>query len=149
MCVTLMKVCRIVIYHDNNFDDLPKVVNRVVRDLKPDKDKFDSIVVIGLSGIVVGTPVSLKLGKPIIIIRKDRLDNHQKTLVVNGSRMGNRYLFLDDFVSTGKTVRKVRDTLSDSSYAPVQEIGQYLYATRSKIFYEIPMTIVFDGDFWK
>jgi|SRR5579863_1232480 len=109
-----------MIYHGrktNNLDDLPTVVTKVVTKLRPRQDKFDSIVVRGLSGVLVGTPVALRLKKPLVVVRKGSERTHARSegwgQVVNGERLGKRWLFLDDLTSQGGTLRACKRVLKD------------------------------------
>jgi len=80
---------------------------------------FDKILTVEAMGIPIGTALSLKLGKPLTIVRKKRygLEGEIKiafrtgyssnVLHVNGIRKGDRILFIDDVLSTGGTIRSV------------------------------------------
>jgi len=70
-------------------------------------DQYDSIIVTGISGILVGSPVALRLNKPLVILRKDGDMHHNGRIVINVDRMGKRCLWLDDFVSLGNTEARV------------------------------------------
>lgn len=91
--------------------DLAVVVGNAVYDLQPYAAEFDSIAVEGVSGIIIGSPVSLVLAKPLIIVRKDAdvANAHcpHVSAVENAAAAGNRVLFLDDYVGEGKTLRHV------------------------------------------
>lgn len=97
--------------------DLPATVDEAVRQLRPHLSEFDSIAVQGVSGLLVGSPVSISLGKPLIVVRKT-IDfevpycSHIK-IVENAERSGYRVLFLDDYVGEGKTLRDVSRKLRD------------------------------------
>lgn len=64
--------------------------------------EFDAIVVCGASSMVVGLPVAHILDKDVILVRKKKDDSHS-TMVVEGVRPG-RYVFIDDLISSGKTL---------------------------------------------
>lgn len=96
-----------MIYSGNGLDDLAQTVRKATEDIRPHRREFDSIVVRGLSGILVGSTVALRLRKPLIVVRKEcELEggnSHASGLVENRGRVGDRYLWLDDFVSSGTT----------------------------------------------
>jgi adenine/guanine phosphoribosyltransferase-like PRPP-binding protein len=94
-------------------DDLRDVVNAVIAGLQPHLAGFDSIAVRGVSGIVVGAPVALALGKPLVVVRKPT-DNAHSRRHVNVAQAGARYVFLDDFVSTGTTRDAVTAGIADA-----------------------------------
>jgi adenine/guanine phosphoribosyltransferase-like PRPP-binding protein len=109
----------------SDLSDLGRSVQEATDTLQPHISEFDSIAVTGVSGILVGAPVALALGKPIVIVRKPYDDHHNSESVVNQHRAGKRYLFLDDFIGLGRTRERVIEALHDKSkYA-----GSYLYAS--------------------
>lgn len=100
-------------------------VSRAVFTLTPHLDRFDSIAVRGISGLLIGAPVSLQLGKVLVVIRKED-GSHSSRPVEQMGRMGHRVLFLDDFVSTGDTRAAVLDAIGEEDpYADL--VGEYLY----------------------
>jgi orotate phosphoribosyltransferase len=115
-----------MIYHGNwqALNDLPSEVEKTVENLRNHVDEFDSIVVTGVSGLVVGSPVALALGKSLVIVRKMTEDCHDGNQVVNAANIGERALFLDDFVSEGNTRRKVQDAISTTE---ARLYGEYMY----------------------
>lgn len=113
----------------DTFADLERVVRRVTRDLRPHLDKFDAIAVSGVSGDSVGFPVALRLRKPIVSVRKTGTDHHQWSNDVAGWRGlpdNARVLFLDDFVVSGATKKRVRKALRDLKGGH-ELVGQYAY----------------------
>ena len=69
--------------------------------------EFDTFVATGLSGVNVAGLLAHALGKTTLLIRKDDdTSNH------SGARaagvLGRRWVFLDDFVSSGATRRRVK-----------------------------------------
>ena len=107
----------------SDLSDLPEAVNQSIARLAPHKHQFDSIVVQGMSGVIVGAPVALALHKQLVVVRKPEDQHHNMDYVINAHRAGRRYLFLDDFIATGTTYGRVHDQLRGiSEYA-----GRYLY----------------------
>jgi orotate phosphoribosyltransferase len=102
-----------MIHYDTSrgLSDLPDTVMQAIRDLTPHAPEFDSIAVQGVSGCIIGAPVAIALGKPLIIIRKDsdmaRPHCAHINTVENAENAGGRVLFLDDYVGEGKTLRDV------------------------------------------
>lgn len=103
-----------MIYHGRTYngftpDELAAEVRMVVEALRPHRKDFDSIVVQGLSGQCVGFPAALRLRKPICVLRKVTEDTHSvRGELVNRHLMGERVLFLDDFISEGRTLDRCR-----------------------------------------
>lgn len=110
---------------ETDFDDLAAVVEQTTRALRPHVGRFDSIVVTGVSGMAVGFPVSLALGVPLVVRRKDFEDSHGiRGELINRHRLGKRVLFLDDVVSTGQTYARCADTVKR---AGAMIVGAYTY----------------------
>ena len=98
--------------HQYHLDDLAMVVARTTDTLLAHLSEFDFIVVTGVSGTIVGAPVAIALGVPLVVIRKVNDNSHDKQDVVNYGQAVGRYLFLDDFISTGQTLNRVHDRLA-------------------------------------
>ena len=92
------------------FRDLDAAVLRAVRRIERcTVQKFDMIVVQGVSGMSLGFPLALKLGIDICVVRKDGENNHCGDERITGSAVkGKKLLFVDDFVSSGLTRQRVR-----------------------------------------
>lgn len=119
-----------MIYHDgmDDLEGLAEVVDSTSHDLlyEFNKGNFDALAVTGMSGVVVGIPVSLKTGIPVIVVRKEDDDSHSGAKFINRHLIseGTRLLFLDDFVDGGFT----RDFITNRiEYCGGILVGQYLY----------------------
>jgi adenine/guanine phosphoribosyltransferase-like PRPP-binding protein len=113
----------------NTLDDLPKTTARAVKDLATHVGEFDSIAVTGMSGALVGAPVSIALHKPLVVVRKPEDSSHDVSLgrpVLNAERLGKRVLFLDDFVAMGSTHHRVKEAI-EARGATI--VASYLYGT--------------------
>jgi len=104
------------------FDDLDACVLKAVRTCEAMRSSFDFIAVQGVSGMSIGFPLAVKLGCPIVVVRKDDEDCHgsrgevvgRKTIRRDGLHRG---LFVDDFVSMGSTRSRV--TMGVESISPI------------------------------
>lgn len=67
---------------------------------------FDTMVGTGLSGALVIPVLAHALGKHWLIVRKDN-DGSHSSVPVEGA-LGERWVFVDDFIATGATARRVR-----------------------------------------
>lgn len=142
-----------MIYHGaDGLSDLANEVRQATAGLRPHRKEFDSIVVCGLSGIfrsaksrritqerhvAVGAPVSLRLNRPLVVVRKPA-DTHRTGFTFDGYRLvenwhhaGKRYVWLDDFVAGGTTRKIVEDFLDERStalqeYRP-RKVAEYMY----------------------
>ena len=108
----------------SDLSDLAETVNQCVFRLGEVADKFDSIVVTGMSGALVGSPVSLALHKPLVVVRKYGDRHHSDEQIINEHHLGQRFLFLDDFIAGGDTHRRVIEILQ---HTRAREFGLYLY----------------------
>ncbi len=87
---------------------MKKHINRAVRKIKPYINDFDAIACTGVSGVLIGSQLSTKLNKLLIIVRKAEeichSDNKIETELFERNR---RYIIVDDFVFSGKTKNKI------------------------------------------
>lgn len=110
-----------------NLDDLQDTVNKTVKRLTEHISEFDSIVVRGNSGILVGAPVSLLINKPIVVIRKGSEKSHDHNPVININSLGRRWLFLDDIIDSGKTLKTCKSQITKNAWN-TSWVGSYLYS---------------------
>lgn len=116
-----------MIYHGKpTLEDLPRTVTRATATIRRERPAcdFDCIVVTGMSGVVVGIPVGLRLRVPVAIVRKESDHCHSLGRIINEPLMGGRALFLDDFVSAGNTFDRVRKVLSATD---TRIVAKYMY----------------------
>lgn len=86
---------------------------------------FDTMIGTGLSGALTVPFLARAMGKHWAIVRKEKdVDNHSGN-PIEGS-IGERWIFVDDLISSGETRRRVlsvvAQTFSDTKY-----VGDYLY----------------------
>lgn len=118
-----------MIYDENDIADLSETVARTILNLDPYRYYFDIIATRGVSGLIVASPVSIALGKKLVVIRKP--DEYAHTTrhpgMNNTPETEQRWIFLDDFVSSGETRRAVQDEIGrirpEWTYA-----GDYTYS---------------------
>lgn len=69
---------------------------------------IDSIVCTGVSGLAVASAVCYLTNKNLVIVRKPGVASHASYLVEGlPTKKPLRYIFLDDFISSGETVKRV------------------------------------------
>lgn len=120
-----------MIYHGGGGHDLNGLdlaVASCVEVLEDELERFDCIVVTGMSGVVVGSPVALAVNKPLVIVRKADDDSHHGGgQIINGRALkGARVLFLDDFVSGGATRKRVEAKIDTERYR-AKIVGELMY----------------------
>lgn len=123
---------------ETGLTDLAAVVKQTTDDLRPVRKQFDTIVVQGMSGVVVGAPVAVRLRKPLVIVRKvaDMEEIYRHTYnsgIINPDALiDKRALFLDDFVSGGGTRKRVLQAVTSQGG---HLVGQYTYQNGSLHWY--------------
>lgn len=96
-------------------------LGQVMREI--DKETpFDAVAVTGLSGLLMGPVVADRLGKGIIVVRKEGEKNHSGYAIE--SSVSGKYVIVDDFISTGATIRRIVDNVGEGC------VGICLYAKR-------------------
>jgi len=95
--------------------------------------EFDTMVGTGFSGGVVIPSLALAMGKRFVLIRKETDDSHHGKGRLLGE-LGPRWIFVDDFVSSGKTrhraIEKVNEAAHEASLH-TEMVGQYMYVNYS------------------
>lgn len=113
--------------HAGSLDDIGATVTKVEGRLKPFKHKFDVIVATGLSGVLVASPLSIRMRKELTVLRKPNEYCHSMSDVVNAAALvARRYLILDDFISLGGTYNRIRTRLDEPNFR-TRYVGCYLY----------------------
>lgn len=105
-----------------------KAVPKSVRVLKEfhKKHPFDAIAFTGCSGAAFAYPLSYRLKIPLICVRKGESSHYSHPL--EGFTGAKRYLIVDDFISSGSTVRKIISTIKAHSTAKnPRAAGIFLY----------------------
>ena len=114
-------------YMDEAVFQLPRVLKQAQEDLA-DVD-FDTLVGTGFSGGLVIPALALAMGKKFVLIRKETDDSHHGRGELLGD-LGQRWIFLDDFTSSGKTRRRVIEKIEEAAERCFMEttmVGQYMY----------------------
>jgi len=92
------------------------------------KDKFDAIVCTGISGLLVGPTLAYMLSKRLAIVRKDcDRNNHATERVESGLNKKDRWIFVDDLIASGETIRHVERTMNKLIGFEGKMAGHYLY----------------------
>jgi len=130
-------------YHDKTYNprSLKATVNRVVRYLeKLQKEvKFDAIAFRGTSGAAIAYPVSAIAGYHLINVRREPYKHHHGSKIeASGNRKIHRYIILDDFIESGRTIktiiRVIKKETAPSSWSrtakekPVECVGVVIYS---------------------
>ena len=116
-------------------ETLSKCVHHAMECLKD--VEFDAIACRGNSGTLFAGALSLRMGKPIILVRKPTGDSHTST-IVEGCMSALSYVVVDDFVASGKTYRTIREEIANR-IRPIECKGIYTYKGDSPGFEPFPV----------
>lgn len=119
---------------DKALYDLETVIETAKDDLAD--VEFDTIVGTGFSGGVVIPALAMAMGKEFMLIRKEGDDSHHGPGRMIGA-LGARWLFVDDFVSSGRTRRRVLDKVAEAAmweYHDTEFVGGYYYDNKVNRF---------------
>jgi adenine/guanine phosphoribosyltransferase-like PRPP-binding protein len=86
---------------------------------------FDSIAVSGNSGAIFGGALSVAMNKALFLVRKPRENSHSD-YPVEGDSGARAYLFVDDCVASGATLRRVHQKMADH-FPDAVFVGTYTY----------------------
>lgn len=113
------------------------VVGQIMSRLTEITDTFDTIVVTGTSGQFYGPVLAYIMQKEYCVVRKPNDGSHDYHKIVGN--VGSRWIFFDDFVSTGNTRKRVkvmmRECEPSSTYVGTFEYDEMKWTPASK---EIP-----------
>lgn len=125
-------------YMDNAVFDLQGVVREAVTNLKPHAGEFDTLVGTGFSGGVIIPTLALRLRKKFVLIRKETDDSHHGSGRLLGE-LGSRWIFVDDFVSSGATRRRVIEKIEAAALLhdhKTRLVGNYYYGKHIEFKYQ-------------
>jgi adenine/guanine phosphoribosyltransferase-like PRPP-binding protein len=108
-------------------ENLRKTINAVVKVLKG--KNYDALAFTGQSGSLLAGPLAVRLNKPLIMVRKHSMPKPHSSREVEGLINARSYIIVDDIVSSGDTVRRIRAKIRD--WAPEAEfvgVVQSFYA---------------------
>ncbi|MFE9328352.1 hypothetical protein ACIHDR_46770 [Nocardia sp. NPDC052278] len=90
--------------------------------------QFDTLIGTGLSGALIIPLLAHTFDVSYLIVRKTSHDSHSDSPAEG--YLGQQWLFVDDFLNTGQTLRKVHETTTDLAKAnglATRFVGGYFY----------------------
>jgi adenine/guanine phosphoribosyltransferase-like PRPP-binding protein len=110
-------------------DTFNKTIEKAIEVLS--KKRFKTLIVRGLSGVIIGTVVAHRLGKELVIVRKPTERSHGSGLETTNALMANlgACVFFDDFIESGATLKATLAGLREYN-RKFNLAGIYLYARR-------------------
>lgn len=109
------------------FNDRAALIDQTVSNLS--KVDFDTLVGTGLSGALVIPEIAARMNKHWAIVRKENDSEHAQHAIEGA--VGQRWLFIDDFIDSGRTLNFVKDKMLelDTEFVGFYE---YVWATFSE-----------------
>lgn len=106
-------------YLSNSIQNFPQTVEKTVAAIKASNLSYDFILLRGVSGLLVGPTVAMQLGKPFIILRKPNDGSHSQQKFETGnldpldadSDFPISYIIIDDLISTGTTIKSIKESV--------------------------------------
>jgi len=105
-----------------------KLVPKAAKKLRAIKRKhpFDAIAFTGSSGAALAYPLSYLLKMPLIHVRKGSSHYSGK---IEGTISSKKYIIIDDFIDTGKTLLKVMKTIDEALEKKAKPVAICLYSS--------------------
>lgn len=94
--------------------------------------KFDAVAFCGSSGAAIAFHLGIKYKIPLIYVRKKNEECHGRPVECNETHNQiNRYLVVDDFIDSGKTIQHIVDSIKKYARAtnayPAKPVGIFCY----------------------
>lgn len=106
----------------------------VIRALKR-KHKFQAIAVTGLSGIIYGSVLSARINVPLTVVRSSGVSCHSPKRI-EGRRAARlskiKYAIVDDFISSGKTVRRIISRIKNYHDSTMEPAIAFFYLMKAE-----------------
>jgi adenine/guanine phosphoribosyltransferase-like PRPP-binding protein len=94
-------------------EHLDRIVREIITRLERENIEFDSIAFRGMSGALVSPSVATCLKKNLIIVRKGETTHAVDRVNYHRIKAPKRFIIIDDFVSSGDTLREILKKVFD------------------------------------
>lgn len=108
------------------FETLPEILDPLTTHLAalfPPPDTYDRIAAPELGAVSLAAVLSVKLKKPFVIVKKKTKDYGTKKLIEGAHHAGERYVVIEDILTTGGAVLNACDVLTNAGMTIVHIIG--------------------------
>jgi adenine/guanine phosphoribosyltransferase-like PRPP-binding protein len=119
-------------------ENLRQITENVIETVAKFANGFEAIAFRGVSGSLVAPAVAMALGKNLIVVRKSIKDSHADYLV-EGHTKAQKYIIIDDIISSGKTIKAIRNNIKTKLNKESECIAIILFA------YKVPR-VIYEGD---
>lgn len=82
-----------------------------------ERNEVDAVVVTGKSGMSLAFATLMLIDFPLVVVRKRGENSHGNNIEGTGTINVRRYIVLDDFISSGATVRTIVQDINDLATA--------------------------------
>lgn len=106
-------------------DKRRKSIREICKIIKKEQLEFDTIAFSGMSGSLIAPIIADKLKKQMILVRKGKDDTHSHCSC-EGFKDVKRYIIVDDGISTGATLKRIKDRISQFNLDAVP-VGIFMY----------------------
>lgn len=115
-------------YFNRAFENIDQMADNMLKVI-PKHVEYDTLVGTGLSGTLVVPFLARALGEYWAIVRKEH-SPHSNNLIEG--EIGQKWLFVDDFISSGSTLRRVKNVLNnlnryETTHFVTKYVGTYQY----------------------
>jgi len=108
--------------------------------------KYDTIVATGSSGGLIAPIAARALRKNFLIVRKREEYESSHSGMRWLGKLGKRWIFLDDFCSSGATFRRVRDSIRFAVEQANLKVPENRYNNRTQTWEKIPGRLTFETE---
>ena len=112
-------------------EQIGDIVKQLLPALSRDRNsgKFNCIVVTGISGAKIGPVLAYLLRVNCIFVRRSvKESEHSESLVEGTFPESPKVLIVDDFISSGKTLQRIKDAVLEHNNDVVQITGVAVYS---------------------
>lgn len=124
------------------FESRDSIVKNACKLLKTVSDQFTHVAVTGYSSTIIGSIVAHKMKKEVVVVRKEN-EIRASSYDHEYSSLPNGYVFIDDFIGSGCTLKRVVDKLGPKGLVAIYTYHQPL--NRRRVYDKCPISNLFKG----
>lgn len=119
-------------YGKRIFQEPERVIQRYVEYMAHDTEAndHDTLIGTGISGALAAALLAVATGRMYAVLRKDGVNSHSSRKLEG--QVGERWVFVDDFISGGGTRQRVRDFILSHLGDETTYVGDWLYDTETQ-----------------